>query len=352
MMPKKILLSFLMFFHFAAIAQTESKVVLVTIDGLRWQELFRGADSSLIYSRYNNQKDYLFKKFWHKDVQKRRALLMPFIWREVAKNGQIIGNRDLKSYASVSNPSKISYPGYAELFSGFVDSSITNNNRVYNKNQNLLRWLNQQESFKSKVASFSSWDVFNYILNDSVGDFVINAGIEDLEIPEMDESFKALNEMQRLAPPFISDKVRLDVITYQLAKQYLKFYKPKFLHIGFDETDDMAHTADYKFYLEQARKSDDMIADLWNYLQNDSFYKNQTALVITTDHGRGEVPFGNWTSHGKSIPGSEQVWIAAIGPSISAKGEVKNTDEIFTKQIAGTLARLLDLNFNKDNVFK
>lgn len=338
--------------HLVTVAQTESKVVLVTIDGLRWQELFRGADSSLIYSRYNNQKDYLFKKFWHKDFQKRRALLMPFMWSEVAKNGQIIGNRDLKSYVAVKNKARLSYPGYAELFSGFVDSTIVNNSRVYNKNQNVLRWVNQQEGFKGKVASFSSWDVFNYILNDSVGGFTINAGIENLKIQNMDESFHALNEMQRLAPPFISDKVRLDVITYQLAKQYLKFYKPKFLHIGFDETDDMAHAADYKFYIEQARKSDDMIADLWNYLQNDDFYKGQTTLVITTDHGRGEIPFGNWTSHGKSISGSDQVWLAAIGPSIEAKGEVKNANEIFTFQIAGTLAKLLGLHFNKDDVFK
>lgn len=349
-MIKKLILSLsLMTLFLSPKAQNNHKVVIVTLDGVRWQELFRGVDSSLVNSRYNDNPELLMKKYWHPDKEIRRKLLMPFIWETIKKSGQIIGNRDLNSKMAVKNFSRLSYPGYSEMFTGYADPEIESNNRNYNKNLNVFEFLNQLHPRKMKVASFTSWDVFPYILNKEKASFLINSGIKDFKNEKLSNVFKLLNNLQHQAPPFISDLVRLDVITYQFAKQYLKEFKPKLLHIGLDESDDMAHAENYKFYIEQTNKADFMLRDLWEYLQNEPYYKNQTTLIITTDHGRGEKPFGNWTSHGKSIPGSEQTWLAVIGPGIPAKGEVKNSSEIYAEQIAQTISSLLGIRFPEEN---
>lgn len=42
-----------------------------------------------------------------------------------------------------------------------------------------------------------------------------------------------------------------------------------------------------------------MIEELWNYVQSDPFYKDQTTIIVTTDHGRGN---GNeWTDHNDEV---------------------------------------------------
>lgn len=346
-MLKNTLFIVLIFVSLNSFSQTlkEPKVVFLTIDGLRWQEVFRGADSSLIQSSYNNNKEGIAANYWSKNILERRKLLMPFLWSEIEKNGQIFGNRDLNNNMEISNPYRLSRPGYHEMFNGFVDLTVKNNDRIYTEYPNVFDAAFDDFKKENSVASFSSWDVFNYILNDDKAKYIVNAGIEDLKVENMPNSIQVLNEMQIQAPPFISRMVRLDVITYQLAKQFLTTYQPKLLHIGFDETDDMAHAEDYKFYIEQAHQTDKMIADLWAELQNNPFYKNQTTLIITTDHGRGEIPFGNWTSHGENVAGSEQTWLAVIGPDIKAKGELKNGATNYNQQVAATIAQLLKIRY-------
>src|SRR5690348_7318185 len=75
-------------------------VILVMTDGLRWQEVFRGADAALMDDKN------------HEIAAGRRGDLLPFLWQVVAKNGQIYGNRTLGSDAYVINGFNFSYPGY------------------------------------------------------------------------------------------------------------------------------------------------------------------------------------------------------------------------------------------------
>ncbi|HUZ57514.1 MAG TPA: hypothetical protein VMU83_01870, partial [Hanamia sp.] len=81
-------------------------VVLILIDGYRWQELFNGADFKLLNNKKYNPNDSLqrFKKFWSDNLDERRKKLMPFTWNYIAKHGQLYGNRKLKNDVSVMNP--------------------------------------------------------------------------------------------------------------------------------------------------------------------------------------------------------------------------------------------------------
>ena len=42
-------------------------------------------------------------------------------------------------------------------------------------------------------------------------------------------------------------------------------------------------------------------------------YRDQTTLILTADHGRGDAPV-EWRSHGAKIKGAERIWIGVLGP--------------------------------------
>ena len=59
-------------------------------------------------------------------------------------------------------------------------------------------------------------------------------------------------------------------------------------------------------------------------------YKDNTTLLITTDHGRGKKD-NSWTSHGSFIAGSSETWLAMIGPGLQPLGEVKEDQQLYQK---------------------
>ena len=92
-------------------------VVLVTADGVRWQEVFRGPEESLLNQKDGGVSDVaaLRRDFWRPTPKARREAVMPFLWKVIARQGQIYGNRDKGSPAKVANGMNFSYPGYNEL---------------------------------------------------------------------------------------------------------------------------------------------------------------------------------------------------------------------------------------------
>jgi hypothetical protein len=137
--------------------------------------------------------------------------------------------------------------------------------------------------------------------------------------------------------------VRYDAFTFRGALEYLQVKRPRILYVALGETDDWAHDGRYDQYLDAAYRSDQYIRQLWEACQKLDDYRGQTTFVITTDHGRGDDRNG-WKSHGASIPGSEYIWIAVIGPDTRSLGERPNID-VAQSQIAATVAALLGEDF-------
>src|SRR5829696_3873169 len=105
-----VFLSFFISLHAGAQAVTEN-LVIITFDGLRWQELFGGADEALINNTsYTEDTAEIKKKFWATTPEERRKKLLPFIWTTIAEQGQIYGNRHLGNNVNVKNSYRISYP--------------------------------------------------------------------------------------------------------------------------------------------------------------------------------------------------------------------------------------------------
>ncbi len=322
-------------------------VILITLDGMRWQEIFTGAERRLITKKFVSDSAQVITKFWNENAEKRREILMPFLWSTVRQQGQLYGNRNLGSKVNVSNNQWFSYPGYNEILTGSADNDRVNTNDKFdNPNKNVLEFINQQKGFEGKVAAFTSWDVFPFIINSKRNGLPVNSGLIEAK-GNINANEKLLNELMYEIPNPLGD-VRLDGFTFHYALEYLKKNNPRALYISFDETDDFAHNGKYDAYLESAHYIDGFMNKLWTWLQSTEKYKGKTTLIITTDHGRGNKADSDWRDHGKKMPECDQIWITFLGPDTPAIGEVKNSDQLYQNQIAKTLAAFLGLNYTNE----
>jgi hypothetical protein len=349
--PSSMRFAFLIFccfscasFSYSQISPQAENIFIITTDGFRWQEVFTGADQRLLSdSKYVEDTSLARQLYWDNDVYKRRQKLMPFIWNVVAEQGQLYGNRLLGNKSNAANLYKISYPGYNEILSGGTDPRIMLNLPRINKNMTILEWLNKEADYHGKVVAFSSWYIFPYILNKERSGILINSGYQKMDTVFADTAFGLINKVQENVPEKLP--TRYDWLTFLNASEYIKQYHPKIVFISLGETDEFAHQGHYDQYLQHANAVDKMISDLWYYVQTNSFYKNKTAFIITTDHGRGKTE-DNWTNHSLLTDGSAQTWLAMIGPGIEPLGEMKNEGQVYQKQIAPTVAMLLGRTFN------
>jgi hypothetical protein len=320
-------------------------VILITLDGLRWQELFGGADSVLLRDRrYVRDTTALRADFWRASSADRRAVLLPFFWTTIARQGQLYGNRALGSRVDVTNTHRFSYPGYNEILTGYADPRIDSNDKIPNPNRTILEFAQQLPAFRGRVAAFGSWDVFPFIINEQRSGVPVNAGFEVAQGPALSPKELALNQLQPQIPSPWST-VRLDAFTHNYALEYLKRERPRLLYIAYGETDDFAHDERYDFYLQAARRTDAFIRELWDWLQSEARYRDRTTLIITTDHGRGTGR--QWNTHGEEVTGAEQIWIALLGPDAPPLGELAS-GQFHQNQIAATIARLLNLDYTAE----
>ncbi len=322
-------------------------VIFITTDGFRWQEVFKGMDSAIANNPAFNQRDSsaIYKSYWAETPEKRREKLLPFIWGTIAANGQLYGNRLYDTKVDNSNPYWFSYPGYSEIFTGFVDTAINTNKYPVNPHTNVLEFINKQPGFKGKVAAFCAWDAFDKILAEERSGVPVISGSDSCGGSKPDAQQQLINQMKQDAYSTDGSEERLDVFTHFAAMDYLKKQKPRVLYISYGETDEWAHAGHYHDYLDAAHHVDKWLKDIWEFVQNDPHYKNKTALIITVDHGRGDIVKEKWTSHNNKIEDAHQIWFAAMGPGIAAKGEIKSPIQLYQKQYAQTIAHLLGLNF-------
>jgi hypothetical protein len=329
----------------AAQQRATENVVLIVTDGLRWQELYRGADTALIDEEHGQVEDTaaLRRDFAiGSPVENRRALL-PFLWDSVARNGQLYGNRDLGSAAEVTNGLKFSYPGYNEMLTGRADPRIDKNSYGPNPNVTVFEWLGHQPGFEGRVAAFGSWDVFAEIFNRKRAGIHVHAAWETPFPGAATPESRLLNRLYATTTR-IWDGMTYDAYMQAVVEEYFAHHQPKVLYLGFGETDEWAHRGRYDLYLRAAHQVDQFIADLWRALQGMPAYAGKTTFIITTDHGRGSGP-EKWRDHGRDVEGAEYIWVAVLGPDTAPRGERSKTAAVTQAQVAATVAALLGFDW-------
>jgi len=313
---------------------------VVMTDGLRWQEVFQGADAALMNKENGavSEPEALKKEFWRDTPTARREALMPFLWTTIAKQGQVFGNRTAGSEAWVTNGMNFSYPGYSETLCGFPDPRIDSNDKVPNPNVTLFEWLHQKPAFKGKVAAFGAWDVFPFIFNAPRAGFLVNAGNDPYTVAPVSREMALMNRLKKESAIWESEA--LDTFTFHTSMEYLKKHQPRVMYLSLGETDEWAHAGKYADYLRATKLVDSYLRELWQTLQSISKYRGNTTVVFLPDHGRGEAPV-EWKSHGQKIPDSKYIWMAFLGPDTAPLGERTKTAPVTQSQIAATVAALL-----------
>lgn len=318
-------------------------VVLITLDGLRGEEVFGGADPRLMTAENGvKNPDQLKSRFWREDRNERRELLLPFLWSRCgADAGWIAGDLDSDSRVTVSNGLYFSYPGYNELLTGKPDPAVDSNDKKYNANVTVLEWLHAKDAFRGKIAAYTSWDVFPFIINDRRSGIPVNAGWQKFEVGDPVRLATLNLVSEQLFHEW--DGVRYDVLTTAGAIEELTARAPRVLFVSLGETDDWAHMGRYDRYLLAARQNDHFIELLWNTCQSLPSHRDQTLFLIATDHGRG-IDREGWKNHGASLPGSERIWLAAFGPGVRGGGSDTGSQWV-QAQVAATVAAALGEDF-------
>jgi hypothetical protein len=318
-------------------------LIIVTLDGLRWQEIFSGADPDILFQKHAVSDASVREKFWSVTPAERRVKLMPFLWRTIGEYGQLYGNRAYNNRVDCANPHLFSYPGYSEMLLGFVDPRVNSNDPIPNPSATVLDYIQQQCEFENKVATFATWDMIQEIACENSEAFEVNTGAGQAE-GDVSDTEMLLNQLQPLLPNPHGE--RYDAFTFFYAFEYLKRSCPRVMFISFDETDEHAHGGRYDEYLKSIHRTDKMINVLWHWIQSQGDYKDQTTILITTDHGRGNGSHHSWRKHGRLAFGSDHIWLAVLGPDTEPLGEVKTKGHYFQKQIARTAAAFLGLNYS------
>jgi hypothetical protein len=321
--------------HSATSARAEN-VVIVTIDGFRWQEVFAGADQDYFKKPSDGKPTAAERRFWRGDVNVRRELLLPFFWQTIAKDGVVFGDPARHSVVHLTNGLWFSYPGYNEMLTGAADPRVDSNNKVPNPNVSVLEWLNGRPGFEGRVYAVGDWDVLPFILNVERSKLPVGS-MQPVPAPQNDRE-REINDLTRDLPPYW-DGVVFDAPVMQAALESLRTRQPRVLYVMLGETDEWAHGGRYDMYLDAAFRSDRFIGRLWQTLQSLPAYRGRTMLLVTTDHGRGATA-KDWTDHGRDVPAAERTWMAMIGPGITQPG-VREGVTITTSQLAATIAAVV-----------
>ena len=147
--------------------------------------------------------------------------------------------------------------------------------------------------------------------------------------------------------PYISagagTQSRQDTETFAKALKVLEENHPRLVLIQLMGPDILGHQGNWTQYLNTIYQTDSLINELWNFLQSDSLYQDQSALFVTNDHGRHlDGVKDGFTSHGDFCLGCQHISLLALGPDFK-QGEVisKEAEQI---DLPTTIAYIMGFN--------
>jgi hypothetical protein len=286
--------------------------------------------------------DRLRADYWRPTPEARRRAVMPFFWDSLALRGMVFGNATRGSRATITNGQGFSAPGYQEILTGQAQPDVTSNDRIRYPHQTVLEYVRLRLALRrAQVAVFGSWENFREYAASREDAVFVNAGYDSLP------ASSATPEMQRLAvlqtrALALWEGSRLDAFTGAMALAYLRRYQPRVMYVAMNDTDDLSHNRRYDRVLDALHSLDQFLWELWTTAESMPAYRGRTTLIVTTDHGRGKTP-EDWVDHGEGVPGSENIWIAVIGPFTPDRGELADVPAVHQANVAGTLLACLGL---------
>jgi hypothetical protein len=278
-------------------ASNTEAVVLVVLDGARWQDVLVGVDAQLGAGLDRGEIV-------------AASELMPNLHAMIA-HGAVVGARGAdgaKGAIEASGPDFISLPGYNEILSGRTPVACVDNDCPATLESTIA-------DEATPAAVFASWAPIARAATRGDRGVVVQAGDPR------------------------TGRFRADSATAALGLAYLAEHRPRFFFLGLGEPDELAHQGDYRGYLATLRQADGILGELELVLATLGERGRSTAVFVTCDHGRAR----DFRHHGASWPESSRVWLVATGGSIPARGAVAASEPHRLRDIAPTVRALLGL---------
>ena len=184
-----------------------SNVVLIVLDGVRWQDFFDAPGAALL--------------------EEESTPRMPYIWRELARRGVAFGDRTRGNSARVTLRSalrpRLSLPSYQAMLAGFAQPCPDNDCGKIGT-ETLPEALRRRLSLRrEEVAVFASWSGLELAVARDPTSLHIDAGSAVAVVKDGEELPRA------------------DSLTFDLAIEHLRSERPRFLFISLDLADQRGH---------------------------------------------------------------------------------------------------------------
>ncbi len=139
--------------------------------------------------------------------------------------------------------------------------------------------------------------------------------------------------------PYTVSQGSTDEEVVNQAKVDMTTFQPQLLWVYLPNVDHEGHSGIWENYTGAIKTADSLVFQLWDFIQNDSFYKDNTTMLVTNDHGRHTDDF---SGHGCSCEGCRHIMFLAIGPDVK-QNYVSDIHRVLP-DFAVTASSILDVN--------
>lgn len=288
-------------------------VVLIAIDGVRWQDVLGSPPSS--------STNWLPQ------------------FRAMEEQGAVLGAPGSQGFYA-SGPNFVSLPGYMEMLSGTSALGCTENDCRGMHTPTLLEDFQlYSPGFRPPSAVFSSWEKIEIAAGEtrvglaSTGRY---SGFNEEILNGYANCSKHLQEGRTEGGGH--GGFRRDRITAALALSYLEEAAPPFLFVSLGETDEAAHQGDHAGYHQALLAADQFVGKIRRSLEEKRAQGRSTLLLVTSDHGRSQ----NFRDHGRRHPESSRSFLFVEGSCVGTHGR-KCRERGHLRDIAPTVRALCGL---------
>jgi hypothetical protein len=219
-------------------------VILVTVDGLRNEELFGGIDERVLGSVENSGIEYESESarvraaYAGSSPDRSRSALMPFFWTELVPNGVLLGNESNGGGVRVTNKELFSAPGYIEILTGEPHDDVVSNDLIRYPYPSFMEYAKDALGLGyTDVATIGSWKGFATLSSSRPDLFFTNTGFEEVKPEYATERMHWLGEIQHDIITLWPEG-RSDAVTFGMSVEYLQKFNPRMgppISVAFDE---------------------------------------------------------------------------------------------------------------------
>ena len=304
----------------------DGRVILVTLDGVRAEDVFDGASRTL---RPGTPVEGLA----------RPEAVMPHLYRLAATRGVALGRERLGcGTVQTASGANVSLPGYLEIFSGHKTTCRDNGCDATER----PTVLDEAADAGLAVASLGSWNVLDHAVSNGKSPVFVEVGTHRWPgaRPLADARFEALVAAGERAEPYPgSGWYRPDARTMSIALAYYKATQPAVFHVGLGDADEWGHRNDYAEYLRAIARSDAFIGQLADTLDGLGEVGARTTVIVTTDHGRN----ADFQHHGANSNAAARTFVIAFGGRVPVQGVACPAHDTTLADIAPTIRALVGL---------